>query len=203
MDDCIKTVAVANQNSVTVYGINGPNDITTYQANNNGYVDISDMANASGANFEFQQGVDATFATPQTAEGLYNAAAAYGQTYPDDAKLSLNDAGSEDGGPIPPHQTHDLGRSVDMRYIDSDGNDVSGHGEGNVLRADDPRMIDLVNYLKAGGFNQIYSDNDRTYGTQWAPGHGSHLHAGKNKETAQRERQKATPPNRPGPRRQQ
>ena len=43
-DDRIKTMAIANKNSVTVYGVNGPDDITTYGANDAGYVDVSKKA---------------------------------------------------------------------------------------------------------------------------------------------------------------
>ena len=198
-DQCIQTAAVANQNGVTVYGTLGADDVNNYGVNSKGYVDLSDMAGSSGPNFGFQNGVDATYATPQTGAGLYNAAAAYGQEHPGDAKLSLNDVGSEDGSHIAPHQTHNLGRSIDMRYMDNDGNPVTGYGEGNILRADDNRMGDLIGDFQQNGFNQIYSDNDQSYGTQWAPGHGSHIHMGKNISTAQSEHRATTPPKQPGP----
>jgi hypothetical protein len=189
-DDCIKTAAVANNNSVTVYGTLGADDVTNYAANSNGYVDVSQMTSNSGANFSFQPGVSSTFATPQTAAGLFDAAAAYGQEHPSDSRLSLNDIGSSTGGPIPPHQTHDHGRSVDMRYMDNNGRTVN-----NVLNADDSRMADLISIFKQAGFNQNYSDNNVSYGVQWAPGHANHIHFGKTAATSREEIRKATPPN--------
>jgi hypothetical protein len=182
-DDCIKTMAIANKNSVTVYGVNGPDDIATYGANDAGYVDVSKMASNSGANFQFQSGIDATFGSPRTAAGLFNATAVYGQEHPGDQKLSLNDIGSEDGTPIAPHATHDLGRSVDMSYMDANGKPVSAYRQGDVKHADDGRMIDLTNALKGNGFDQNYSAKPSMYGTQYAAGHGSHIHFGKTRST--------------------
>ncbi len=176
-DDCIKTAAVSNQSGITVYGTLGADDVTNYNVNSKGFVNLADVAGNSGANFAFQPGVTATFASPQTAAGLFNAAAEYGQEYADDSKLSLNDVGNASGTPLPPHQTHDLGRSIDMRYMDGDG----------------------ISDFKQNGFNQIYSDNDQDYGVQWAPGHGNHIHMGKNSATAQAEHRQTTPPKQPGP----
>jgi RHS repeat-associated protein len=189
-DDCIKTAAVANGNNVTVYGTLGADDVTTYAANSKGYVDVSEMASNSGANFSFQSGVTNSFASPQSAAGLFDAAAAYGQEHPDDSKLSLNDIGSSTGSPIAPHQTHDHGRAVDMRYMDNDGKTIN-----NVMSADDGRMSDLISVFKQAGFNQIYSDNNVNYGVLWAPGHANHIHMGKTAATSQEEIRKATPPN--------
>jgi hypothetical protein len=98
---------------------------------------------------------------------------------PEDGKLSLNDIDSSTGGPIPPHATHDLGRTVDMRYVDPNGNTTN-----NVLNADDNRCRDMVGTFKANGFNQNYSDNKQSYGTGWAPGHANHIHFGKDAHTA-------------------
>jgi hypothetical protein len=96
----------------------------------------------------------------------YNAASDYHGDHPNDSKLSLNDIGSATGGAIPPHSTHDLGRSVDMRYMDPNGKTIN-----SVLNADDNRSRDMVGTFKANGFNQNYSDNNKSYGTDWAPGH--------------------------------
>jgi len=78
--------------------------------------------------------------------------------------------------------------------MDGDGNPVN-----NVMKADDDRMLDLISDFKQNGFNQIYSDNDQDYGVQWAPGHGNHIHMGKNSATAQAEHRQTTPPKQPGP----
>jgi RHS repeat-associated protein len=188
-DDCVKTFATSNSNSVTAYGTDGPSDVTTYNANKSGYVDVSQMTSNSGADFSFQPGVTNTFASPQTAAGLFNATAAYGDVHPGDSKISLNDIGSANGSPIAPHQTHDHGRAADMRYMDS-----NGHTVNNVMRADDGRMADLIGDFQRAGFNQIYSDNNVSYGVLWAPGHENHIHMGKTAATSREEIEKNTPP---------
>jgi hypothetical protein len=59
-------------------------------------------------------------------------------------------------------------------------------------------MIDLTTLFKDTGFNQNYSAKPDTYGTEYAPGHGSHIHHGKTLRTAQREIQANRPPSKPG-----
>ena len=66
-----------------------------------------------------------------------------------------------------------------MRYVDNDGRTTN-----NVLNADDSRARDMVGVFKANGFNQNYSDNNQSYGTDWAPGHADHIHFGKTRDTA-------------------
>jgi hypothetical protein len=119
------------------------------------------------------------FASPQTAVDLYNAAGEYHDDHPNNSKLSINDIGGTTGGYIAPHQTHDLGRSVDMRYLDNDGKTTN-----KILNVDDDRMNAMIGIFKTNGFNQNYSDNNTAYGTGWAPGHANHIHFGKTKDTA-------------------
>jgi RHS repeat-associated protein len=176
---CYNQIAAQVGESVMVYGPKDASDHQTFGTNDNGYIDASKIAGTDGAFFEFQSGVTNTFASPQTAVDLYNAAGEYHDAHPNDSKLSLNDIGSSTGGAIPPHSTHDLGRSVDMRYMDPNGKTTN-----NVLNADDNRAKDMVGTFKANGFNQNYSDNNQSYGTGWAPGHANHIHFGKDAHTA-------------------
>jgi len=177
---CYNQIATQVGESVMTYGPKDANDHQTFATNDNGYIDVSKIAGTDGAFFEFQSGVTNTFASPQTAVDLYNAAGEYHDEHPNDEKLSLNDIGSSTGAHIAPHQTHDLGRAVDMRYMDNDGKTTN-----KILDADDNRSLDLVRIFSANGFNQMYSDNDKAYGTQWAPGHANHIHMGKDAHTGQ------------------
>jgi hypothetical protein len=59
------------------------------------------------------------------------------------ANLSLNDAGNENGTNFRPHQAHDLGRAVDVSYVDDNGNPLH-LGNASVWRADDDVMRDMV-----------------------------------------------------------
>ena len=141
-------------------------------------VDLDELSGASGAYFQFQSGITATYGSAQTAVDLYNAAYDYHDLHPDDSKLSLNDAGIENGNDFDPHQTHNLGRSIDISYLDENGNPLHV-GNLGVWRADDRRMQDLVRIFQENGFNQNYSDNNVNLGTLWAPGHMNHIHFGK------------------------
>lgn len=76
-----------------------------------------------------------------------------------------------------------------MRYMDTKGRTIN-----DVLKADDNRMHDLISLFKANGFNEIYSDNNVSYGVSWAPGHGNHIHMGKTAATSKEEIQENTPP---------
>ena len=113
------------------------------QPNQNGYIDLDELSGASGAYFQFQSGITAVYGSAQTGVDLYNAAFDYHDLHPGDAKLSLNDAGIESGNNFDSHQTHNLGRSIDMSYIDANGNPLHVKDLG-VWRADDSRMQDLV-----------------------------------------------------------
>ena len=87
------------------YGPKDANDHQTFATNDNGYIDVSKIAGTDGAFFEFQSGVTNTFASPQTAVDLYNAAGEYHDEHPNDEKLSLNDIGSSTGAHIAPPNT--------------------------------------------------------------------------------------------------
>jgi hypothetical protein len=181
--DCVDQLAEEDSSGdVQVYGPGDASDRRTFRPNKSGYVDVSQIAKTDGAYFLFQPNVE-TFASPQTAVDLYNGAYDYHLAYPNDSKLSLNDIGNDDGSPLPPHSTHNLGRSIDMSYVDESGNPIH-KGNLSVLLADDERMRTLVNIFKENGFNQNYSDNDVGLGTQWAPGHQNHIHIGKDLHTA-------------------
>jgi RHS repeat-associated protein len=181
---CVTQIAEQEGNKVVTYGPSGPNDKQSFAENQKGYVNVGDIAKTDGAYFQFQSGVTATYASPQTAVDLYNGAFDCHLDYPNDAKLSLNDIGVADGSVFSPHATHNLGRSFDMSYIGQDGQPIH-KGNLGVWLADDKRMLDLVRIFKQNGFNQNYSDNDNGLGVSYAPGHMNHIHFGKTAHTAQ------------------
>jgi RHS repeat-associated protein len=181
---CYEQIATQVGENVIIYGPNDANDKQTISPNDYGYIDLDAVAGASGAYFKFQSGVTAIWGSPQTAVDLYNAASDYHKRRPNDGKLSLNDTGEYNGELFPPHATHDLGRSIDMRYIDENGKEIAA-GDLSVEKADDNRMRDLVNAFEDNGFNQNYSDNNVNLGTEWATKHKNHIHMGKTKERGQ------------------
>ncbi|MGB2593163.1 MAG: RHS repeat-associated core domain-containing protein, partial [Candidatus Acidiferrum sp.] len=179
---CVTQIAQQENNDVVVYGPSSAKDKKSFAANKQGYVNVADIAATDGAYFQFQSGVTATYASPQTAVDLYNGAFDYHVEYPDDGKLSLNDMGISTGAGFKPHTTHNLGRAVDMSYMGQDGKPIH-RGDLGVWLADDDRMNALVRIFTENGFNQNYSDNDTGLGVNWAPGHMNHIHFGKNLHT--------------------
>ena len=76
---CRSSVAVATTGGITLYGSNGENDITTYQANKNGVVDLNQLANHPDANFIMgPQNVREDYLNPTAGANLFNVAQAYG-----------------------------------------------------------------------------------------------------------------------------
>jgi len=176
---CVTEIAQQEGDNVKTYGPSGPKDIGTFGANKQGYVDVADIAKTDGAYFEMKSGAH-SYASPQTAVDLYNGAFDYHVDYPNDSKLIVTDIGKSDGSNFSPHQTHNLGRSVDLRYMGADGKPVVGDTRhAAIWYADDSRMETMVNIFTENGFNQNYSDDDKVYGTNWAPGHDTHIHFGK------------------------
>jgi RHS repeat-associated protein len=179
---CYTELATQNGDNVDVYGPTNASDKQTFSPNSYGYINAAQIAATDGAYFTFKSGAN-TYASPQTAVDLYNGAFDYHTDYPTDDKLVITDIGNATGTAVPGHQTHNLGRSVDLRYMDQNGHPIQG--ESAVLKADDVRMRDMVKIFQENGFNQNYSDDNISLGTQWAPNHLSHIHFGKTLGLAQ------------------
>ncbi len=181
---CRTEFAQQEGENVVVYGPSSKDDKKTFypDPNGNGYVDISAIAATDGAYFTLKSGAS-SYLSPQSAVDLYNGAYDYHVDYPKDDKLVLTDAGNSTGTNFGPHQAHNLGRAVDLRYMDENGHALTG--ENSALLADDDRMRDMVRIFEENGFNENYSDNDQNLGIQWAPNHSSHIHFGKTLGLAQ------------------
>jgi RHS repeat-associated protein len=172
----VAAVLTRDANELIVYGSRDSGDIQTYWPNASGNIDLRDVAaDSHDANFEIKAGA-AGFLSTDNAAGFFNTARAYHLTFPSDAKLFVTDAGNEGGTPLPPHQTHDHGRSVDVRYPGEDGNPLQSPTAA--AGADINRVQSLVNAAKDNGFNQNYSARPKDFGTAYAAGHDSHLHLG-------------------------
>ncbi len=165
-------------NNLVIYGSDSAKDISTYAANANGYVDMSDVADNADAHFEIKDGA-ASFLSLKNAAGFFNTAEQYHEDYPSDSDLVVTDMGNADGSKLPPHSTHDSGRAADVRYIGPDGKPIQSPTAAD--KADVDRVSDLVDVAKDNGFNQNYSARPKDFGTSYAKGHESHLHLGTTK----------------------
>jgi RHS repeat-associated protein len=173
---CYESVSAVQGNNLVVYGSTNAKDVTTIAANENGYVDLSQVAQQHDAGFALKPGVE-SFLTLQNASDFFNIVEQYKQENPGGDKLLVLDAGKPDGAGSPPHKTHDLGRSVDLRYQDANGKNLQGNTAAANAGLD--RTRNLVDAAKAHGFNQNYSSRPKDFGTKYAPGHQNHLHLGK------------------------
>ncbi len=185
---CHNSVAAVskNDNALLVYGSKDSTDIQSYFANGSGNIDLREVALEShDANFELKRGAQG-YLSLANAAAFFNVAENYSETYSDSAKLFVTDAGRANGAVLPPHQTHDHGRAVDLRYPDENGDPLLGPSAA--AEADVARVKTLVDAAKKNGLNQNYSDRPKAFGTSYAPGHDTHLHLG---STIQR----ITPPN--------
>jgi hypothetical protein len=173
---CFNSISAVQGNNLVIYGSNNAQDVTAIQANDKGYVDLNQVAGQHDADFTVKDGA-ASFLNLKTASDFFNTTEQYKDENPGNDKLLVTDAGKADGAAFPPHKTHDLGRSVDVRYQDANGSNLQGNSAAG--NADVGGTSNLVDTAKQNGFNQNYSARPKDFGTQYAPGHQNHLHLGK------------------------
>jgi RHS repeat-associated protein len=141
---CYESVSAVQGNNLVIYGSTNAEDVTTIEADK-GYIDLNEVAQHHDAFFTVKEGAE-SFLDLQTASDFYNTAAQYKQENPGSDKLVVTDAGKPDGAPFPPHKTHDLGRSVDLRYQDEKGRNLQGNTAAD--RADVDRTRSLIDAAK-------------------------------------------------------
>ena len=186
-EKCYEAIAAVVRKRLVIYGSSGANDIVTYAGNRNGYFDLRRLTNHPDANFEIKFSAN-SFLMLNNAAAFFNTAEQYHEAYPSDAKLFVTDAGIATGGVFGKHKTHDLGRSIDVRYLDSNGRPLQG--DTAAKNADMSRIGRLVDVAEGQGFGQNYSARPKDFGTLYANDHENHLHIGTTKPVIQ----KITPP---------
>jgi RHS repeat-associated protein len=170
-DQCIQTVALADENGVTVYGTDGASDVTRYDANDTGMVDMRTVAKNDDAQFVVNdQPHPEPYLNPSSAAAFYNAAASYRQTHPKDDKLGFNHGSTpkgkaaigDDGNPI--HLGHKGGRSVDLRYMGTNGKQLTGPSAYSA--GDRERNREIINSMAAGGLGGAITGDAKKYGSK-------------------------------------
>jgi RHS repeat-associated protein len=86
---CFEVIAVGIGNNLRVYGSNNAYDITNYQANENGVIDIRELARHHNARFIVADGqnIPEEYLNTDAAMNLFNVAYDYSKLYPNDEKL--------------------------------------------------------------------------------------------------------------------
>lgn len=185
-ETCYQAVAAVSGSNLTIYGSANSGDITAYAANDKGYIDLNDIADHPDAYFEVKDGAN-SYLSLSHAANFFNTAEQYHEDYPNDSNLVVTDAGKANGAGFSPHKTHDLGRAVDLRYMDANGDPVrSDSNRAASDKADVDRTSDLVDVAKQNGFNQDYSARPKDFGTSYAAGHDTHLHLGATRPVKQK-----------------
>jgi hypothetical protein len=145
-------------------------------------VNVQDMTDQNIGNFEFQNAnVDNTFLRSQDAADLYNIAAVYGQLYPNDQPLQVNDLGTPDGTPAyccmvngQPHnhaEHHPPRGGIDLRYPGSDGTMVN-----DVARSDYERTEGLLQTAATAGYSDPITGARGNYDGRRRADHNNHIH---------------------------
>ena len=172
---CHSSVSAVVGNQLRVYGSESADAIRNYSSNKSRNINLRELADDPDANFELKPGAHG-YLSLKNASGFFNTAEQYGEQYPNDSALFITDAGMANGAHYPPHKTHGLGRSIDIRYFDESGDVLQGPTAAT--NADIDRTRTLVDIAGHNGFNQNYSARPKDFWTLFAPGHGSHLHIG-------------------------
>jgi hypothetical protein len=172
-DDCIRTIAIADVStkSVTVYGENGAGDVSTYGANESGVINVKDVAKNPNSEFEVAvQQHPEDYLSPKATAALFNTATSYHTSYPDDAKLAMTAGSASNGKPAnddngnPVHHGHQGGNNIDIRYMGSDGKQLTGSTAS--AKGDTTRNQKIIEGMKAGGFKGSITGDSKKYGSK-------------------------------------
>jgi len=189
---CYEALAVSGKYGVTVYGSNDFQDITIYQANKDGVIDVRKLSQHHNAEFIVADGqnVPEEFLSTESATALFNVAKYYSEVFRDDDKLVFTAGAASNGKPgvcgkSPCHSGH-AGVDIDLRYMGSDGRPIQG--DTAYANADIGRTNMLIATFKDNGHPTSYTgDNSRfgqpdkspKYRDNTEKVHRHHLHVGR------------------------
>lgn len=190
---CFTALALENvDGNLNVYGSKGAKDISEFEANKDGQIDVRELSQHDDARFIVAggQNVPEEFLSVNAAGSLFNISELYHQEYSTDDKLVFTAGNASDGKPgncggKPCHSGH-RGGDIDLRYMDPNGNAL--RGDNAYKNADVGRTKWLINAGNEFGFNYSYSgdetrfgrfDRTPTYRDRTEKVHRHHLHIGR------------------------
>ncbi|MBK7706125.1 MAG: RHS repeat-associated core domain-containing protein [Acidobacteria bacterium] len=88
-ENCFKVVSAQVNNSLRVYGSKDEKDITNYNANKSGMIDMREVAKHHDAQFVVKSGANRPFLNGTTGSALFNVAFQYHELHPTDQKLMM------------------------------------------------------------------------------------------------------------------
>jgi RHS repeat-associated protein len=171
-DQCINTIALTNSdNSISVYGTAGANDVSTYSPNDSGMISLTDLAANPDSQFVISpQKYAENYLDPSAASALYNVSATYHETHPNDEKIGMNGGSTSTGEPAkdatgkPVHQAHHGGEDVDVTYMSSSGKRL--HGKTAAANGDAARNKEIISSMSAAGLHRAITGNSTKYGSK-------------------------------------
>jgi len=189
---CYEILVYFNSNQIQIFGSRDASDITYYQANKNGQIDLNELSQHHDANFFVakDQVIPEEFLSTNAAAALFQGAYSYGRDHPGDSKLEFT-AGDQSNGKgcvyangKSCHATHDGGNAIDLRYMDKNGNPIKDPNAYNL--ADPDRMKSLIAQFNSNGFNAVYTGNQSKFGlnqisSRTAGIHRNHVHFANNR----------------------
>jgi RHS repeat-associated protein len=190
---CYTALALENENKgLNVYGSKNADDITEYDGNKDGQIDVRKLSQHPDAQFIVADGqnVPEEYLSVNAAGSLFNIAELYHQEYSNDEKLVFTAGNASDGKPgncngKPCHSGH-KGNDIDLRYMDSSGKPL--RGDTAYKNADLGRTNWLISAGKAYGFPHSYTGDETRFGrpdntpksrSATEKVHRNHLHIGK------------------------
>jgi hypothetical protein len=134
----------------------------------------------SGTGYQYERGGDAADTDNWGALELINliekVARKWNTSYPSYPVITSMDMSKEGGGYFHPHDSHQKGLDMDMRYIRSD-NSSGGVTTDNISLYSRTRTQELINLLfQLGNIVLIYSDDTQLQGITYDADHNNHFH---------------------------
>ena len=147
--DCYHVVAAEVGNNLRVYGSKDEKDITNYEANKYGMVDMREVAKHHDAEFVVKSGAGEPYLNTRTGSGLFNVSYQYRQLFPNDEKLMMTAGSLASGGSLPIHESHKRGNNVDIRYMGEDGRTIQS-----------PRAVELADVERTKKLQELFREQN-------------------------------------------
>lgn len=132
---------------------------------------------ASGKGFECYGPLEKRYGRPEVIQTIKHICSKWAQAFPNGPRIGVGNLSFAEGGPMPPHVSHQQGVDVDLAPIASTEEEIA-------LTWDNPkysrqRTQELVNLIRQNPFLDVrtilFNDSDITGVESWA-GHDDHLH---------------------------
>ncbi len=125
--NCFDTLAVANEEGITVYGSESEWDVMQYGVNEAGLIDARKLGSHSDSSFTVKEdNLGEDFLSPTAAAALFNATAETNLEFPGSPRVVMTAGSTATGGSAIKRRTHGDGVNIDIRYMDSRGYSLQG-----------------------------------------------------------------------------